>query len=146
MTSKKPKPESRPRDSRPHYHHSSYDRRGPPMDRSGAPMYSMYPPSGRGPYSVGPARGGYYGMGHMDNRRPQMPMQMEPPRYDPYRRPDFYDPYMMQRGGMPPAQPYYHHSAKMSSNNPNSSNNNPSSHSRNQAQPPVRYSNPYNRR
>ncbi len=122
------------------------------MDRG--PMYSMYPQGGRGPYS-GPARGGYYGMGHMDMRRgAQMPMQMDqgPPRYDPYRRPDFYDPYMMQRGGngagMPPN--YYHHSTKIGGsggNNSSSGANSSSSHSRNQtAQPPVRYSNPYNRR
>lgn len=119
------------------------------------PMYSMYPPSGRPQYSAGPSRGGYYGMphGHMDGRRgggPQMQMQMEPapPRYDPYRRPDFYDPYMMQRGAPMPPQPYYHHhSAKMSSNSGGGGGGgNQGGHSRNQAQPPVRYSNPYNRR
>lgn len=162
VTSKKPRPENRQRDTRPHYHHPSYganDRRPMPMDRSGPPMYSMYPPGGNGrpPYSGGPSRGGYYGMPtHMESgggRRggggPQMPMQMDPApsRYDPYRRPDFYDPYMMQQRGGPgqmQPQPYYHHSAgKMGAGNGGGGGGNSRS---NQNQPPVRYSNPYNRR
>ena len=37
-------------------------------------------------------------------------------RYDPYRRPEFYDPYMPPRGApsMPPHQRYYHPSNKFS--------------------------------
>jgi len=50
VTSKKPKPENRQRDTQPHYYSSSYERR-PPIDRSGMPMY---PPSGRPSYSAGP--------------------------------------------------------------------------------------------
>ena len=59
------------------------------------------------------------------------------PRYDPYRRPDFYDPYMMPRGGPPP--PQYYHQEKMGS-----SGHGGGHQSRNQ--PPQRYSNPFNRR
>lgn len=147
VTSKKPKPENRQRDTRPHYYSSSYERR-PPIDRSGMPMYQMYPPSGRPSYSAGPSRGGYYMSDHgMDRRggpQMQMPMDLANPRYDPYRRPEFYDPYMMQRGSQMPPQPYYHHSSKISG----SSNGSNSSSSRSQQQPPpVRYSNTsYNRR
>lgn len=99
------------------------------------------------PYGGPPSsRGGYYHSMPMDRRggHPN-PMQMQmdsrmQPRYDPYRRPDFYDPYMMQRGAPPPPPSYYghhgHHQDKMGASNGHQS----------RTQPPQRYSNPYNRR
>jgi len=140
VTSKKPRPENRSRDSR----YQTYDRRQPRPP----PHYSAPYGGGRGPYGPGqPSRGGYYhGMsGQFDSRRghPPAPMQMSmdqarmQPRYDPYRRPEFYDPYMMQRSsaGAPPA-PYYQD--KMGGGGGGS-------HSRT-SQPPQRYSNPFGSR
>lgn len=165
VTSKKPRPENRQRDPRPHYHHPSYSNERRPMERSGPPMYSMYGPSGgrpSGPYSAGPSRGGhgyyggmpshsggYYDSGGGGRRGPQMPMQMDPgSRYDPYRRPDFYDPYMMQqRGGQMQPQAYgWQNERQNSAGKMSSSANGNSRSNQNQHQPPVRYSNPYNRR
>lgn len=143
VTNKKPKPEKRSgRDRRgdPPY---AYERRGP---RTSAPYY-MAPYGSRSPY--GPPPRGYYAVSpHMEPRRGHPPpmhhMPVEPPRmsrYDPYRRPDFYDPYMMPRGApsshLPPPPPYYHHAEKYSSSSGH--------HSRN-SQPPQRYSNPFSRR
>jgi len=146
VTSKKPRPENRPRETRPPY---PYDRR---PNRSMPPHYAAQY-GGRPAYNnPPPSRGGYYpGMpGQMDSRRgghpSHIPMQMDQsrmqPRYDPYRRYDHYDPYMMSRSGSgaPPPPPYYHHQDKLG---PGSANGNP--HHRN-AQPPQRYSNPFNRR
>jgi len=140
VTSKKPRPENRSRDPRPSY--NSYDRRPP---RQGPPHgYSAPYGGGRGSYGA-PSRGGYFQAMPYDSRRgghPQAPMPMSmdqarmQPRYDPYRRPEFYDPYMMQRGAPPPPPPnYYHHQEKMGNN----------SHNRT-SQPPQRYSNPFGNR
>lgn len=186
VTSKKPRPENRPRgghDNRFGYN-SSYDRRAP---RQGPPSYAGGHYSGgggRGSYggggNMGPrggGNGGYSGSGNYggasgygggsgynngnmgggyDSRRgghPPAPMQMQhmdqarmQPRYDPYRRPDFYDPYMMQRSGSGPQGPpngqgapnYYHHQDKMGSGPQHQGGN--SGHSRSQ-QPAPRYSN-----
>lgn len=118
VTMKKPRPDPRERDyERDRGASSYYDRfgyprsegrsRGPPRS---VPAYNAYPDPRpyRGPYGPGPMpRGGYYPEPRdqrdpYDNRRPShMHMPVEPhlqPRYDPYRRPDFYDPYM---GGGP---------------------------------------------
>ena len=101
---------------------------------------------GRMPYGAPPTRGGYYmGSQPYDGRRGhpspmQMPMDQGrmQPRYDPYRRPEFYpDPYMMPRGG-PPPPPQYYHQEKMSSG--------PHGGHQSRSQPPQRYSNPFNRR
>lgn len=117
VTSKKPRPENRPRDGR----QQNFDRR---PQRSGPPPFAGggYSGGGRSQYGGPPTnRGGYYhggggGFGQMDRRGPP-PMQidpqmqrMQPNRYDPYRRPDMYDPYNMMRGSAaapPQQQPYY---------------------------------------
>lgn len=167
VTSKKPRPENRPRDSRP----SNYDRRpprtGPPPPYGGGygGRSSQYPPSGgRGGYYGGGGyggAGGHGGGGGGFDRRGQPPMpidpaaqRMQPARYDPYRRPDMYDPYNMMRGGAaPPAPVYYgqssgghHHSSggyqdKMSSGGGSSSH-----HSRGGPPPQQRYSHTFSRR
>ena len=136
MTNKKPRPENRKREPRP-----AFERRMPPM-------YSNFGGQPRGPYmgNDGPpqgGRGGYYSApssSHYDNRRP--PMQMDQPphaRYDPYRRPDFYDPYMQPRGGaMPPRQPnFYQQSNKFQNSGAPPRSSQPA---------PPRYSNPYHRK
>lgn len=110
VTSKKPRPEVRDRDTR-----SYYDRRLPPRS---APVYSVYP-SSRQPYGASVPRGAYYDprdYGY-DRRAPShVQMQMDQahmqPRYDPYRRPEFYDPYMMMPRGMQHPQ-YYSDPRKM---------------------------------
>lgn len=96
VTTKKPRPENRYREARSsYYERSSYDRR--PSTRTG-PMYSSYQNSRQ--YSTA-SRNGYHPDPReiYDDRRPpshiQMQMeQMHMQRYDPYRRPDYYDPYV----------------------------------------------------
>ncbi|CAF0961664.1 unnamed protein product [Brachionus calyciflorus] len=142
VTNKKPKPEKKPRRDRRSDSSYLYERRS---SRS-ASSYYMSPYGSRSPY--GPPSRGYYDMPpHMESRRGHPPsmhhMPIDQPRmsrYDPYRRPEFYDPYMMPRGGpsshLPPPPPYYHHPDKYSSGH----------HSSRSSQPPQRYSNPFSRR
>lgn len=112
VTTKKPRPENRDREARSSYYdRSSYDRRPPART---APMYSSYP-SSRLPYPPA-SRNGYHPEPRdvYDSRRPpsHIQLQMEhahmQSRYDPYRRPDYYDPYALaSRGsGMHPSNFY----------------------------------------
>ena len=116
VTSKKPRPENKPRGDR-----QNFDRR---QQRSGPPPYgagpggpyggggrSQYPPN-RGGYHYGGGGGGGGGFGGQRGGQPPVPMdpamqRMPQTRYDPYRRPDMYDPYMMRGNAPPPAPVYY---------------------------------------
>ncbi|RNA42765.1 hypothetical protein BpHYR1_021868 [Brachionus plicatilis] len=97
VTSKKPKPEKR--SSRDRRDLSSYERRGP---RSIASYYpyddrSSYGYSSRGHYPGPPAYVESRRAHHQAHHIPFESQRM--PRYDPYRRTDMYDSYMMPRGG-----------------------------------------------
>ncbi len=122
--------------------------------RSAAPMYSAYPPRAS-QYASSMSRGGgggggggssYYHDMHQgyDRRGPHIPMSMDQQRYDPYRRPDFYDPYM-QRGPMPPPH-YYNNDLRRHNEAPKGHSYHNDHGSRSSQQTSVRYSNPYNNR
>lgn len=122
VTMKKPRPDPRDRDrererdrDRDRDRFSNYDRLANyprrAMPRSAQIYPSAYQGPYRGPYGGGVIpRAGYFPdpRDPYDSRRLPIPIEphLQASRYDPYRRPEYYDPYMQIPRGMHPSHYY----------------------------------------